>query len=610
MRRKVVVLIALLTLVQVSMTQERLGDRITDVIDERKRTVLQGHLNPAAKPQADRGRVDRQLTLPRVMMVFKRTEEQQANLDAFLKEQQDPSSRNYQLWLTPEEFASRFGLSPADLNKVVSWLQTKGFRIDEISRSRSWIAFTGTAQQVESAFQTEIHHYIVDGVRQYAPSMDPSVPSALGNVVRGLRSLDDFRLKPRLKTRRANFTSSITGNHFLTPEDVWTIYGIRNLYSAGIDGAGQKIAVVGQTDILISDISAFRSNSGLPANDPTVVLVPGSPDPGVNSDDMAEADLDLEWAGAIAPTAQIIYVNSGDGVLDSLLYSIDQNIAPVVSISYGACEANFSVSDRNLLVSVGQQANAQGMTIVAAAGDSGATDCDGQYTNRQLARLGLTVDVPASLPYVTAVGGTTFYDVGNYWSASNNASNGSVLSYIPEVPWNDTLVFRASGLVAGGGGRSAYFSKPSWQQGPGVPSDGARDVPDISLSASMHVPYLICSAGSCVNGFRASDSSLFAVGGTSAGAPIFAGIVALINQKMGVSQGNVNAGLYQLASSNPNTFNDIATGGNWMPCQAGTVDCPRGGLLGYNAGRRYDLATGLGSVNAFTLVNAWTSLSR
>src|SRR5262245_12802117 len=612
MQRRFVVLIALAlgAFTQVSVTQERSGGRITGVIDDRSRSVVKGQLNPAAQPQLDRGRVDPLLTLSRVTVVFKRIDEQQANLDTFLKEQQDPSSRNYQLWLAPEEFADSFGLSPADLEKVVSWLQSRGFTIDEIARSRSWIAFSGTVEQVESAFQTEIHHYTVDGIRHYAPSKDPSVPSALGDVVLGLRSLDDFRLKPRVKTRRSNFTSSLTGKHFLTPNDVWTIYGIRGLYGAGIDGTGQKIAVMGQTNILLSDIRAFRSNSGLPDNDPAVILVPGSPDPGMDSDDLAEADLDLEWTGAAAPQAQILYVNSGNGVFDSLLYSIDKNLAPVLSISYGACEANFSSSDRNLLVSVGQQANALGMTIAAAAGDSGATDCDGQYRNRQLARLGLTVDVPASLPYVTAVGGTTFYDVGNYWNDSNNASNGSARSYIPEIPWNDTLIFRESGLWAGGGGRSAYFSKPSWQQGLGVPSDGARDVPDIALSASLHVPYLICSAGSCVNGFRASDSSLFAVGGTSAGAPIFAGIVALINQSMGTSQGNVNAGLYQLASTAPGAFHDIATGGNWMPCQTGTTDCPGGGLLGYSAGPKYDLANGLGSVDAFRLVNAWPSVSR
>jgi subtilase family serine protease len=612
MRSKFVLLIMLSlgALTQVSATQERFAGRITAALDERSRTVVQGHLHPLAEPRLDRGRVDPLLPLSRVTMMFKRSKEQQAALDSFLEEQQDPASRNYQLWLRPEEFADRFGLSLDDFNKVTSWLQSHGLRIDEISRSRTWIAFSGTAEQVESAFQTEIHHYIVDGIRHYAPAFEPSVPSALAGVVLGFKSLDDFRLKPRLKRTWANFTSSLSGRHFLTPDDVWTIYDIRNLYDGGIDGTGQTIAVMGQTDILISDIRTFRSNSGLDPNDPTVILVPGSSDPGIVSDDMAEADLDLEWAGAIAPKAQVIYVNSGDGVFDSLLYSIDQNIAPVLSTSYGACEANFSPSDKSLLVSAGQQANAQGMTIVAASGDAGATDCDGQSDDQRLARLGLAVDIPASLPYVTGVGGTTLYDAGNYWSNSNNGNSGSALSYIPEVPWNDTLVLRETGLAAGGGGRSASFSKPSWQQGRGVTSDGARDVPDVALGASKNVPYLICSAGSCVDGFRASDSTLFGVGGTSVGAPIFAGIVSLINQRMAASQGNLNPGLYRLASIAPNAFHDVATGGNWMPCQARTVDCPNGGLLGYAAARGYDLATGLGSVDAFKMVNSWPSLGR
>jgi len=597
-------------LTQVSATQERFGGRITAAVDERSRSVVEGHLHPLAKVGSDHGRVDPLVTLPRITMMFKRTKGQQADLDVFLQEQQDPASRNYQLWLTPEEFADRFGLSADDMNKVISWLQSHGLRIDETARSRTWVAFSGTVGQVESALQTQIHHYVVGGVRHYAPATEPSVPSALASVVLGFRSLDDFRLKPRLKTARHKFTSNLSGNHFLVPDDVWTIYDIRNLYSAGIDGTGQKIAVMGQTDVLISDIRTFRSNSGLPPNDPSLILVPGSTDPGIVNDDLPEADLDLEWAGAIAPKAQVIYVNSGDGAFDSLLYSIDENIAPVISISYGACESDFSRSDRTLLVSAGQQANAQGMTIVASSGDAGATDCDGDVNDRQLARLGLAVDIPASLPYVTGVGGTTLYDIGNYWSNSNNASNGSAVSYIPEVPWNDTLVLREMDLAAGGGGRSAYFSKPSWQQGPGVDSDGVRDVPDIALSASKHVPYLICSAGSCVDGFRASDSTLFTVGGTSVGAPVFAGMVVLINQKMATPQGNVNPGLYQLVNTVPTAFHDVATGGNWMPCQAGTTDCPRGGLIGYGAKRGYDLATGLGSVDALKLVNAWPSLPR
>jgi len=594
---------------RVSITQTSLNERITGAIDERSRSIIQGHLHPLARPQLDQGRLSPVRTLHRITMMFKRTAAQQRNLAALLVEQQNPASPNYHRWLSPEEFADRFGLSSADLDKIARWLQNQGFTIDDTARSRSWITFSGTVQQMQSAFNTEMHEYLVDATRHYAAATEPSVPTAMGDVVLGFGSLNDFRLKPRVKSRKVNFTSNISGNHFLTPDDLATIYNVRPLYSAGLDGTGQKIAVMGQTNIIVSDILAFRTASGLPVTPPTTVLVPGSADPGINPDDLGEADLDLEWAGALAPNAEIIYVNSSNGVFDSFQYSIGQNLASAISISYGDCERNFSRSDLNLLGALAQQANAQGITISAAAGDSGATDCDGDFTDRQVARLGLTVDAPASFPYVTAVGGTTLYDVGNYWSTANNGNNGSALSYIPEVPWNDTLVFRESGLSAAGGGSSIYFSKPDWQSGPGVLNNGARDIPDISVSASLHDAYLICSMGSCVDGYRASDNTLFAVHGTSAGPPVVSGIVALLNQRMTAPQGNVNPGLYRLAQISPSAFHDISTGGNWMPCQAGTRDCPRGGLIGYGAGQGYDLVTGLGSLDVANLITSWPLLT-
>jgi subtilase family serine protease len=539
-------------------------------------------------------------------MVLNRTREQQASLNALLQEQQDPSSPNYHRWLSPEEFGERFGLIEADRDTLVSWLQSQGLTVDEGARGRSWITFSGTAGQVNAALHTEVHEYRVGGVRHYAPAKEPSVPSAFRDVVAGFGSLHDFRVAPRVKSKIAHFTSSLTGNHFLVPDDVATIYDIRTLYSNGIDGTGQRLAVMGQTDISLSDIAAFRSNSGLSPNPPTVILVPGSGDPGISQGDLPEADLDLEWSGAVAPKANIIYVNSGNGVFDSLQYTVDQNLAPVVSISYGDCEQNFSMSDISFLTSVGQQANAQGMTIVAPAGDSGAADCDSDFPNRSLAQLGLTVDSPASLPYATAVGGTTLFDVGGkFWSPTNNGNNGSALSYIPEVPWNDTLVFGENGLFAGGGGRSVLFTKPSWQAGPGVVKDGTRDIPDVSMAASDYTPYLICTMGSCVNGFRAVDSSLFAVSGTSVTTPMFAGVVALLNQRMTKAQGNVNTGLYMLAGTEPDAFHDITSGGNWMPCRRGTPDCPGAGILGYSAGRGYDLVAGIGSIDAFKVVTKW-----
>ncbi len=600
-------------------------DRLSERIENASTSRLLGTLHRLAQPQYDQGEVGSLFTVGRVTMIFKSTAAQQADLDKLLREQQDPSSQNYHKWLTPEEFADRFGLSSTDMDKVTSWLQAQGLTVDETARSRRWITFTGFAQQIETAFYTQIHNYVINGESYYANATEPSVPEALGDVVLGFRSLNNFRLKPRLKSRRVQFTSSVTGHHYLAPDDFAAIYDIKSLYDSGVDGTGQKLAVMGQSDIQVSDIRAFRNASGLSPNDPQIILVPGSSDPGIVTGDVDEADLDLEWAGAIARNATLIYVNSANGVPDSLQYAIDQNLAPVVSTSYGDCESNFTQSDINALVALTQQANAQGITVVGPAGDAGAADCDGDFAGRRVARLGLAVDIPASLPYVTGVGGTTLNDLGTtwnsagqsfsvffgkggqgYWDSNNNSSNSSALSYVPETAWNDTLVDGV--LDTSGGGRSIYFSKPSWQIGNGVPNDGRRDVPDVSLAASAsHDGYLSCSQGSCINGFRGSDNSLNIVGGTSLDAPAFAGIVALINQKTNSIQGNANPALYRLAATVPGIFHDVTDGGNQVPCRAGTQDCPSTGFMGYTAGNGYDLATGLGSVDVSRLVNAWVS---
>src|SRR5262249_6523443 len=287
------------------------------------------------------------------------------------------------------------------------------------------------------ALHTSIHQYNVNGETYYANGAEPSVPAAIANVVLGFRSLNNFRLRPRPNQRSVmapspQFTSNLSGNHFLSPSDFATIYNLNALYAAGIDGRGQSIVIAGQTDIDLNDIRAFRSASGLPASDPVVVLVPGSADPGLVKGDLGEADLDLEWAGAVAPNAKLIYVNSTN-VLDSLQYAIDQNLAPVASISYGNCEKNFSAQDINSLVALGQQANAQGITIVAATGDTGATDCESRTA--RIAIHGLSVDLPASLPFVTGLGGSEFQEASTSWSSANTATFGSVLSYLPEGAW-------------------------------------------------------------------------------------------------------------------------------------------------------------------------------
>ncbi len=579
-------------------------DRIARKIEKTSSFVVKGSVHPMVQASYDNGRVGPSFRMERITMSFKLTDAQQADLDALLKQQQDPASPNYHKWITPEQFADRFGISVNDLNQVADWLQSQGFTIDEVARNRRSITFTGSAAQVETAFRASIHAYTINGQTFYANVNDPYVPDALADVILGFRSLNNFRMKARARRGHVNdvpdFTSSTTGNHFLAPADFATIYNLNSLYANGLDGSGQRIAIMGQTDINLNDIRAFRSASGLPQNDPEVVLVPGSPDPGTDDGDLGEADLDLEWSGAVARNAHLIYVNSNNGVFDSLQYAIDQNIAPVISVSYGDCEKNDSIQDINMLSALAQQANAQGITILAPSGDSGAADCD---YNARIASRGLAVDFPASLPYVTGMGGSEFQDATNSWSPTNNAMNGSALSYISETTWNDTA--RDVVLSSSGGGRSIYFAKPDWQSVPGVPNDQARDVPDVSFNASAdHDGYLVCSLGSCVSGFRAGDGTLSVAGGTSVAPPAFAGIVAILNQAANAPQGNINPALYKLARLAPSAFHDIVTGGNQVACLSATIDCTNG-VIGYTAGPGYDQATGLGSVDAFNLITSW-----
>jgi hypothetical protein len=446
-----------------------------------------------------------------------------------------------------------------------------------------------------SAFHTEIHRYEVDGEMHFANAMAPSIPAAFAGVVSELRGLDDFRPKPPRATVKLNPAfNSANGMHYLAPDDLATIYDIAPLYQAGFNGTGQKLAIAGQTDINLSDIRGFRTQFNLAANDPQLVLY--GPDPGVSTSDQIEADLDLEWSGAVARNARIVYVYS-QNVFESLQYAIDQNIAPVISVSYGGCESGSPSSLRT----VAQQANAQGITWMNSAGDSGAAGCD---FGAQSATHGPSVTFPADIPEVTAVGGTEFNEgSGSFWSAQNSANYGSALSYIPEKAWNDSAL--GGGIAASGGGASAMFAKPWWQTGPGVPADQARDVPDVALSASGdHDGYVIYASG-----------GLMAIGGTSASSPSFAGIVALINQyvvakgsQLKAGLGNINPNLYSLAQNTTGVFHDITVGDNIVPCTSGSTGCVSGSF-GYKAGPGYDLVTGLGSVDANNLAAKWASQS-
>lgn len=591
-------------------------DRIIGRAASEQHVRLSAGVPAKAKPEFDRGPVDPALKLNYMTLLTAPSLSQQKALDELLAQQQDPRSVLYHRWLTPEQFADQFGLSAADIKKLTAWLRGQGFTVNTVARSRNWIAFSGTASQVEMAFQTSLHKFDVEGESHFANISSPAIPSSLSAVVTGVRGLSDFRSKSHLVRQKPQYTLPVTsGNEFfIGPGDVTTIYDIQPLYTAGIDGSGQQLAVIGRTDVYLADLNAFRAAFNLPTincaadanglittscNTSNFRYVLNGPDPGVNpfapNDDLPEADLDLEWSGATAPNAQIIYVNSGGtagDVFDAYYYAIDNNLAPVITLSYGFCEMDEAMSGSTSADETELKlANSEGITFLNSSGDVGAAGCDNSPpTNTRPypgARKGLAVSYPSSSPEVTGVGGTMI-PIGEYtstfWNQSNDGNGGSAVSYIPETAWNDDSeigAFCASDpvnpnchptrtgsvpitnaqtaqedfwLSATGGGVSGCttvgtnnvctggFAKPSYQTVT-IPNQSAgRFVPDISLLASPNFPgYIVCTpqfevggtskASSCASGVPNALKTYFSVfGGTSVSTPIFAGIVTLLNQ--------------------------------------------------------------------------------
>jgi subtilase family serine protease len=614
--------------------QSTLRNRITQQVNANVTALLPGSISPLARPAFDTGRADASTRLTGMTIYFKPSVAQQSTLETLLQQQQTPGSQLFHKWLTPAQYGSQFGLSGSDLLKVEAWLEQQGFSIDRVANSHNAISFSGTVAQAETAFQTQIHHYSIRGVTHIANAEPLSIPSAFVGVVLAVRNVSDFRPRPLHRLRRSavspqyTYTSGENRFHFLAPGDFATIYDLNTLYSAGYTGSGETIVITGQSAIETSDITNFQSAAGLTQKTPTITLVPGTGTSALEDQygDEDESDLDLEWSGAVAKGATINFVYVGNNqnysVFDAIQYAIDNDLGSIVSTSYGACEVDFSNSDVNTLQSWFEEANAQGQTIVAASGDNGATDCEidsGKGTtvvNGDEATQGLAVDLPAASPLVTGIGGTEFSaDVsspGTYWNSTNSTGDTSAIQYIPEKVWNDTSI--NIGIQAGGGGKSTIFGKPSWQAGTGVPSDGARDVPDLSLNASPnHDGYLFCASGSdedptsCSNGFLDSGGEPDVAGGTSFGAPIFSGILAILSQKLGsTGLGNINPEIYSLAASDySSVFHDTTSGNNEIPCEIGSTDCTTS-PIGYSATTGYDLASGWGSIDAANFVNAFT----
>ena len=529
---------------------------ITQPVDESQRTTLSGNTYPLARPEFEVGTAPAGMPMERMLLVLKRSPEQEFALRTLLDDQQDKSSPNYHQWLTPEEVGAQFGPTDADMQTITAWLQSHGFQVGS-TNGRTVLEFSGSASQVQEAFQTTIHEYMVNGEQHWANDRDPSIPAALAPAVAGIDSLHNFPRKAMnryvgqysVKTHQLTSPAGPAytmgcGNgsecYFVTPYDFATIYDVQALWTASINGSGETIGIVGRTDVNPQDATNFWQLFGLitPANKLNIIYN-GNP-PEVNGDE-PEADIDIQWSGSVAPQATIDFVTSEstettDGVDLSAVYIVENNLAPVMSESYGECELGLGTAGNQFYYTLWEQAAAQGISVFVSSGDSGSAGCDNPGGPAQ---YGLNVNGIASTPFNAAIGGTDFNQYNtwsNYWNPVNSPSTEeSAKGYIPETTWNDSCtnnlaIMLGYGSTAeqacnnqqmiddggvnstgGSGGPSncavntqgvlgsctQSYPKPSWQRGTGVPADNKRDLPDVSLFASngfLGSSYVICQS--------------------------------------------------------------------------------------------------------------------
>ena len=595
------------------------------------RAVLAGSRSPRSVRAQDLGPIRADVKLEGITLVFRRSPMQETALQQLLLEQQDPASTAFHQWLTPQAFGERFGMAEEDVTATKSWLAAQGFQGAALSHARDRITFSGTAAQVQRAFGTALHRYQIENEVHMAPAGDLSLPADLAGITTAVLHLSDFRPKPMA---RPAFTAALDQQHYLIPADLRVMYDMpHDTASNYVSGLGQSIAIVGQSYVDTSGSSRFSNFANVTGAQMLFgVLVPNTGVEAISPYDAAETEIDLEYAGGVVPSANLFLVHVGSdpnyNVFDALAFAIDEDIAPVISISYGECETFLSATDVQQSNALFEQAATQGQTLIAAAGDAGSTACARFPVSSYLSadqQQALAVDFPAASPYVTAVGGTqmaagTFAPgSSDYWSAATLGFDQqiSLLSYVPEVAWNEDSTF---GLFAGGGGASAVYPRPSWQSGiPGIPQGSTRLLPDISLQASSDNPgFILCTDDAsflasegqefgCQSSLRGDNSRYTVGGGTSFAAPVVAAMTALLNQNLhDLGQGPLNANLYRLAqstASSASVFHDVVSGS--IACTPGTPRCGAAGQTGFAATPGYDQATGLGSVDFAHLLAAW-----
>ena len=612
------------------------ADRVTQQVDNTRLRALPNHLPNWANSINLAGSVPANQSLDHLTVVLSRSPQQQLAIDNFLAAQQDSSSPDYHHWLTPTEVGERFGLSQQDIGAVTSWLQSQGLRVNWVSPSRMFISFGGAVSDVSRAFRTELLYYNIRGAQRMSVSSDPMIPEALIPAIKaihGLYTIEDNPAHQMVAVPRASpeMTAS-DGSHFITPMDFRTIYDL----PSSLNGAGVTIGIVGRSRTDFADFSNFENLAGSGFPNPTEIVPkafggidPGPaltspPAAGVSIGDQGEATLDVMRAGSVAPSAQLLLVvatKASGGIEADAQYLVQTSPAPaqVMTISFGDCESSAGKAGVDFWDTLFQQAAVEGISSFVSSGDSGASGCDAAFTTPPASPSANSPNYICSSGYATCVGGTEFADTGNpslYWNSSNDSFLASARSYIPEGGWNEPLNGASTTVAASGGGVSSVIPTPTWQSGTGVPAArSGRYTPDVSFSASGHDGYFACFAaggGSCVSSGGSWYYVYFA--GTSAAAPSMAGVAALLDQDLGIAQGNLNPEMYQLATGMPSVFHDVTVATSSVTgCSVNTpsmcnnsIPSPTGlsgGKPGYLVTAGYDLVTGLGSLDVSNFIS-------
>jgi len=618
----------------------QIPDRILQAVDSSRSQALPNHHPLWANEANSGGLAPASLSLNQLTLVLSRSPQQEAAFHQFLADQQNPASPEYHHWLTPAEVGERFGLSDQDIATITSWLESQGLQVNWVSPSRTFIGFGGAATNVGRAFQTAMEYYNVNGAHRISVNSDPMVPAALSPAIKAVRGLYTIDERPNHRISAVESATpqmnSSSGKNYIAPNDFDTIYNV----PSSLTGAGITIGIIGWSRTNPADFDNFKSKTGVTFADPTEVIPtayggidPGpaltSPSSGNNSalGNQAEATLDVLRAGSVAPAATLLLVVSSQaGALDGLgadmQYLVNTSPVPaqVITISFGACESSAGAGGVAFWDSLFQTAAAEGISVFVSSGDSGAAGCDNAFSTPPVTPAAISPNYICSSAFATCVGGTQFADTASpstYWSPTNGTGYLSALGYIPEGAWNEST---ATSVAATGGGVSAFVPTPSWQTGLGVPSPGTgRYTPDVSFSGSSHDGYFACMAaasGSCVT--TGGSFGFISFSGTSAAAPGMAGVAALLDQKLGAPQGNLNPGIYFEAASAPTAFHDVTVASSGVSgCSVNTasicnntIPAAAGGTFqaGFQVGPGYDEATGLGSLNVGNFLQSFSNL--